>query len=105
LLATRKIQVVVLQLGKLDLTSPAGKLMLNMLAAIAEMERDLLIERTQSGLTRAKSEGKKLGRPTKTSTNQRAEILSRFKQGTSISELARNYKLSRASILRVTRSL
>jgi len=34
MLASRKIQVVVLQLGKLDLTSPAGKLMLNMLAAM-----------------------------------------------------------------------
>jgi putative DNA-invertase from lambdoid prophage Rac len=105
LLATRKIEVVVLQLGKLDLTSPAGKLMLNMLAAIAEMERDLLIERTQSGLSRAKSEGKILGRPSKTSTNQRAEILSRFKHGTSISDLAKIYGLSRTSILRVTKSL
>jgi putative DNA-invertase from lambdoid prophage Rac len=68
MLSTRKIQVVVLQLGKLDLTSPACKLMLNMLAAVAEMERDLLIERTQSGLTRAITEGKTLGRPQKPQT-------------------------------------
>jgi DNA invertase Pin-like site-specific DNA recombinase len=79
--------------------------MLNMLAAIAEMERDLLIERIQSGLSRAKSEGKILGRPPKTSKNQRTEILSKFKHGASISELARICGLSRASILRVTRSL
>jgi putative DNA-invertase from lambdoid prophage Rac len=46
MLAAMKIKVVVLQLGTLDLTSPAGKLMLTMLAAVAEMERDLLIERT-----------------------------------------------------------
>jgi len=62
-LAARRIEVVVLQLGKLDLTSAAGKLMLNMLATVAEMERDLLVERTQSGLARAKAEGKTLGRP------------------------------------------
>lgn len=105
MLALRKVQVVVLQLGKLDLTSPAGKLMLNMLAAIAEMERDLLIERTQSGLSRARSEGKTLGRPSKTTNNQRTQIISKFKQGTSISELARVYGVSRASILRVTRSM
>lgn len=42
-LAGRKIEVSVMQLGKLDLASPDGKLMLNMLAAVAEMERDLLV--------------------------------------------------------------
>lgn len=62
-LAARDIRVIVHQLGTTDLTSTAGKLLLSMLAAVAEMERDLLIERTQSGLARAKAEGKKLGRP------------------------------------------
>ena len=65
-LAKRKIEVIILQLGKLDVASPSGKLMLQMLAAVAEMERDLLVERTQSGLARAKREGKVLGRPVKT---------------------------------------
>jgi len=37
------IEVIALQLGKLDLTSLAGKLMLNMLSAVAEMERDLIV--------------------------------------------------------------
>jgi DNA invertase Pin-like site-specific DNA recombinase len=63
------------QLGSTDLTSSAGKLLLTMLAAVAEMERDLLIERTQAGLARARSEGKVLGRPSKTTPEQRAEIL------------------------------
>jgi len=53
---------VVLQLGTTDLTSAAGKLLLPMLAAVAEMERDLLVKRTQAGLARAKAEGKALGR-------------------------------------------
>ena len=100
-LAARKIEVIVLQLGKLDITSPAGKLMLNMLAAIAEMERDLLVERTQAGLARAKSEGKILGRPRKTTDSQRASIIELHQNGTSISELSRLYGISRASILRV----
>lgn len=104
-LATRKIEVIVLQLGKLDLTSPAGKLMLNMLAAVAEMERDLLIERTQAGLARAKSEGKILGRPTKTTDIQRAEIIDMRKNGASVSALSRTYGISRASIMRVTGDL
>lgn len=104
-LAARKIEVIVLQLGKLDLTSPAGKLMLTMLAAVAEMERDLLVERTQSGLLRAKAEGKTLGRPTKTTDTQRAEIVGLRKNGASISELSRTYCISRASIMRVTGDL
>jgi DNA invertase Pin-like site-specific DNA recombinase len=42
---------MVLELGKLDLALPAGKLMLAMLAAVAEMERDQIVERTQAGDT------------------------------------------------------
>jgi len=99
LLASRGIAVIVLQLGKLDLTSPAGKLMLTMLAAVAEMERDMLVERTQAGLARAKGEGKTLGRPSKTSASQREEIAAKYAEGVSVSELARQYGVSRASIL------
>lgn len=101
LLAARKISVIVLQLGKLDLASAAGKMMLTMLVAVAEMERDLLVERTQSGLARAKSEGKRLGRPSKTTLEQRAEIVAKYDQGESVSDLARQYKVSRANILGV----
>ena len=101
MLAARKISVVVLQLGKLDLASAAGKMMLTMLAAVAEMERDLLVERTQSGLARAKSEGKTLGRPSKTTSAQRAEILSKYNEGGSVSALARQFTVSRASILAI----
>lgn len=104
-LAKRKIEVVVLQLGKLDLTSPAGKLMLTMLAAVAEMERDLLIERTQSGLARAKAEGKILGRRPKTTPEQRREIVTKYRdEKYSVSALAREYEISRASVLAVVSS-
>lgn len=102
-LSKREIQVIVLQLGKLDLASSAGKLMLTMLAAVAEMERDLLVERTQSGLARAKAEGKTLGRPTKTSEADRIEIIQKYKQGESVSAIARAYSISRASILNIVK--
>src|SRR5690606_32576339 len=46
LLGDRNVKVIVIQLGSTDLTSAAGKLLLTMLAAVAEMERDLLVERT-----------------------------------------------------------
>jgi putative DNA-invertase from lambdoid prophage Rac len=57
------IRVHCLALGGVDLTSPAGKMTMQVLSAVAEFERDLLIERTQQGLMRAKAEGKQLGRP------------------------------------------
>lgn len=95
----REVKVVVHQLGSTDLTSPAGKLLLSMLAAVAEMERDLLVERTQAGLARAKAEGKILGRPSKTTPEQRAEIRQKIEAGVSISALSREYKISRASII------
>lgn len=99
LLGERKVKVIVLQLGNTDLTSAAGKLLLTMLAAVAEMERDLLVERTQAGLQRAKAEGKVLGRPSKTSPEQRRAILDELDRGESVSVLARHYGISRANII------
>lgn len=103
-LGERGIKVVVLQLGNTDLTAPAGKLLLSMLAAVAEMERDLLVERTQAGLARAKAEGKKLGRPSKTDLQQRGEILERLELGESVSAIARDYGVSRANIIGIRKS-
>jgi putative DNA-invertase from lambdoid prophage Rac len=101
LLASRSIHVIVLQLGTLDLTSAAGKMMLTMLSAVAEMERDLLVERTQAGLARAKAEGKTLGRIPKTTPAQREAIKASYALGETVSALARQYAISRASILNI----
>lgn len=97
-LAERNIKVIVHQLGTTELTSAAGKLLLSMLAAVAEMERDLLIERTQAGLSRAKDEGKKLGRPSKIAPEAHRAIIEKKNNGISISALAREYSVSRATI-------
>ncbi|MCJ1886084.1 recombinase family protein [Pseudomonas sp. LA21] len=74
LLANRGIRVHCLALGGVDLTSAAGKMTMQVLSAVAEFERDLLIERTQAGLTRAKSEGKTLGRPKKVTSDEVQEL-------------------------------
>lgn len=103
-LSKRNIKVIVHQIGSTDLSSPAGKMLLTMLAAVAEMERDLLIERTQSGLERAKSEGKILGRPSKTNSIQRAEIIAKLNSGISVSQLSRDYGISRGSIISIRNS-
>lgn len=98
-LQARNIRVIVHQLGGTDLTSAAGKLLLTMLSAVAEMERDLLIERTQAGLARAVAEGKQLGRPVKTTPQDRAAILERLNQGDSVTSIAKDFGVSRATII------
>jgi putative DNA-invertase from lambdoid prophage Rac len=103
-LGERGIKVIVLNLGNTDLTSPAGKLLLMMLVAVAEMERDLLVERTQAGLARAKAEGKTLGRPSKTTPEQRLEIRQKLVAGESVSALARLYGISRANVIGIRKA-
>jgi len=60
-LSNAGIRVHCLALGGVDLTSAAGKMTMQVLSAVAEFERDLLIERTHAGINRAKAQGKKLG--------------------------------------------
>jgi DNA invertase Pin-like site-specific DNA recombinase len=103
MLAALDVEAVVLQLGKLDLTSPAGKLMLTMLAAVAEMERDLIVERTQAGLARAKAEGKILGRPSKTTPEQRKAMIQGYATNQNVSALAKLYGVSRATVLAIVK--
>ena len=103
MLTAREVKIIVLQLGMTDLSSAAGKLLLTMLSAVAEMERDLLIERTQAGLARAKAQGKTLGRKPKTTVSERELIKAAYTSGTSISSLAREYSVSRSNILSIVR--
>ena len=93
--------VRVLQFGDLDLVSPAGRLVMTTLAAVAAMERDLLIERTHAGLARARREGKRLGRPRALTETQRAEVLAKVEAGATISAVARDFEVSRATVLRI----
>ena len=69
-----------------------------MLMAVAEMERSLIVERTQAGLARAKAEGKQLGRRSKTTDEQKVEIRKRLCAGESVSSVARDYGISRATV-------
>ena len=68
---------------------------------MAEFERDLLIERTQSGLSRAKAAGKVLGRPQALSDDDQVAVLRRRREGASLGVLAKEYGVSRAAIQRV----
>ncbi|NDY90142.1 recombinase family protein [Ideonella livida] len=95
----RGVRLVVLQLGNLDLTSTAGALMVKVLAAVADFERGLIVERTQAGLERAKAEGKRLGRPPKTTESQRQAIRQALTTGATVSQVARDHGISRAAVV------
>ena len=93
--------VRVLQLGDLDLTSSAGKLVLTTLSAVAEMERDILVERTNAGLDRARRDGKKLGRPKAVNKDAAAAIRIELDRKVPVAEIARTHAVSRATIARI----
>lgn len=103
LLAEQGVRVHCLALGGVDLTSAAGKMTMAVIAAVAEFERDLLVERTQAGLTRAKAEGRKLGRPSALTPSDQTAILGRRAEGASLGALAKEFGVSRAAIQRVER--
>ncbi len=94
------IRVHCLALGGVDLTSSAGKLTMGVINAVAQFERDLLIERTQSGLARAKAQGKPLGRPAALTTGQQAQVRDRIAKGETVSAIARDMGTSRQTIMR-----
>jgi putative DNA-invertase from lambdoid prophage Rac len=100
-LAEMGVRVHCLALGGVDLTSPAGRMTMGVINAVAQFERDLLIERTQSGLQRAKAGGAVLGRPATLDDGQRDAVRSGLAAGSSVSALARQIGTSRQTIMRV----
>lgn len=100
-LAGMGVRVHCLALGGVDLTSAAGKMTMGVLGAVAEFERDLLIERTQAGLARSRAEGVVPGRPSALSDEQQEQVLKRLAAGESVSQLAREFKTSRTTIQRI----
>lgn len=103
-LAARGIKVHCLALGGVDLTSPAGRMTMGVIAAVSEFERDLLIERTYSGLQRAKAQGKTLGRPAKLTATQQAQIKAEKAAGASLGQLAAKHGVTRSAIQRAVKA-
>jgi DNA invertase Pin-like site-specific DNA recombinase len=84
-----------------DTTSAHGRLMVTILAGLAEFERELILARTSDGRARAKARGVRFGRPTALTPHQRAEALQRLANGEVQADLARSYGVSQATISRL----
>jgi putative DNA-invertase from lambdoid prophage Rac len=100
-LAFAGVRVHCLALGGVDLTSAAGKMTMGVIAAVAEFERDLLRERTASGLARAKAAGKTFGRPPVLDPRQANAAVQKLRAGASVASVAREMNASRATIARI----
>lgn len=93
------IKLKALALGDVNLSSAPGKMLACVLAAAANLERNLLWERAQIGPQRAKNEGRKLGRRSKVTIAEKQQIAKSLDCASFVSSLAHEYGVGRASIL------
>jgi DNA invertase Pin-like site-specific DNA recombinase len=84
-----------------DTMTAHGRLMLTVLAGLAEFERELIRVRTSEGRARAKARGVKLGRPFKLTPHQRKEARERSDSGEFLTDIARSYNVSHSTISRL----
>lgn len=83
----------------LDTSTPSGKLLFHVMASIAEFERELIRERVCAGIQNARNKGKRLGRPGLDLDKE--EIAAKKASGLSNRALAKEYKVSEATIRNV----
>jgi DNA invertase Pin-like site-specific DNA recombinase len=85
----------------IDTSGPMGRMFLTMVGSIAELERSLIVERIRAGMRRAKIEGRRLGRAP-LDVDRNALVRDRL-AGMSLTDVAKKYRISRASVVRVVR--
>jgi putative DNA-invertase from lambdoid prophage Rac len=100
------VSVVAERGSQFDLTTAQGKMIAGVLAVLAEFERDLIAERTKSGLATAKANGKTLGRPkgNRTDSKHRDAVLELTKHGFSIRDIASKLKIGKDTVSRIQAS-
>ncbi len=84
----------------IDTTDATGRLLFNMLGAIAQFETEIRAERQMDGIQKAKEKGVHFGRKKTLTKEQIAELQHRRGQGTLIKTLMKDYRLSKASVYR-----
>ena len=88
----------------IDTTTPAGRMMMQMVGVFAEFEREMIRERTRAGLERARKKGRHPGRKPKLSGDLRREIRDLVRSGKRTeAEAARLFNVHRSTISRVMR--
>ena len=99
LLEKKNVALKILNIN-LDTSTPTGKLMLNMLSAVAQFERELMLERQKVGVQAAKAAGKYKGRQP-TARNKTDLVLQLANQGLTRAEIASKLNIGIASVYRI----
>ena len=101
-LEEKRVALRILDFGgaSVDTQSPSGKLMLTMFAAMAQFEREMMLERQREGIAKAKREGKYKGRKP-TAKAKQSEVRALKQDGLGASEIASRLSISRASVYRI----
>lgn len=98
-LTDKGVALRILSMG-VDTGTPTGKLMLNVMASVAQFEREMMLERQREGIAKAKGEGKYKGR--KPTARARAEeVLALRAQGLSMDAIAAQLGIGKGSVVRV----
>lgn len=84
----------------IDTTTPTGRFVYTMLAALATMEREILVERTRAGLEAARAAGRFGGRPPKLTTEQKRHARLLRASGVAVDDIATSLGASRATVYR-----
>jgi DNA invertase Pin-like site-specific DNA recombinase len=98
-LKAKGAELRILNMG-IDTGTPTGKLMLTMLAGVAEFEREIMLERQREGIAKAKAEGKYKGRAP-TARAKADEVKALAAQGVGATKIAERLGIGRASVYRV----
>ncbi len=99
-LQTRQVGLRAVSQG-IDTTTPGGRLFFHMLAAIAEFEHDLIVERTHDGLAAARARGRKGGPKFKMTPNKIAQARAMYDGGQhTVQEIADTFGVSRPTVYR-----
>jgi len=86
----------------IDTTTPAGRMMMQMVGSFSEYEREMIRERTRAGLQAARAEGRTGGRPPKLTEQQRLDIADNVLSGRkSGADMARLYNVSETTVSRI----
>src|SRR6202795_3242482 len=85
----------------IDTSGAMGRMFITMIGSIAELERSLIVERIRAGMRRAKMEGQRLGRAPL--NVDRAAIVRDRLSGMSLTQVAKRYRVSRATVVRLVR--
>jgi DNA invertase Pin-like site-specific DNA recombinase len=83
----------------MDTSQPMGRLLFNMIGAVAQFEREIMLERQREGIAKARGEGKYKGRQP-TARAKSAQVAELKAQGLGASEIARRLDIGRASVYR-----